>query len=90
MIIAVNVALRDTLKETLEEIAQRLGQAKKYAAIGTPYAVRVFGPHWAREKDRPVLQYRLTNGLENRETAWKKLPVRIFLSGQKREVRQRG
>ena len=53
MIIAVNVAPQDTLKATLEEIAQRLGQAKKYAAIGTPYAVRVFGTSLGTGKRPP-------------------------------------
>lgn len=43
MIIAVNVALRDTLKETLEEIARRLGRARHHAQTWAIYPVRVFG-----------------------------------------------
>ncbi len=78
MIIAVNVALRDTLKETLEEIARRLGRARHHAQTWAIYPVRVFGPRWTLERDCPVLQYRLATGNESYSGVWLEQPRRIF------------
>ena len=78
MIIAVNICPGENLKATLEETARRLGRARRHAQAGAIYPVRVFGPRWTRERDCPVLQYRLATGKEGRASVWSEHPRRLF------------